>query len=106
MDKMENILYSLIPLVIIVFISWLFSFLASKRRKEQDGVETEHESARTQFLQFLSNGDEIEEETATEQDMRRTDALSYDDRHNWTPDVPQGGPEVTPKPIEPKWWGS
>lgn len=107
MEKTESIIYSLIPIVIIILISWAFSFLASRKQKQQDGSESESEmSPRTQFLQFLSDDEEDEEEMLAEQDMSRARAEQHADIDAWAPEVPTSGPEVTPKPIEPKWWRS
>jgi hypothetical protein len=108
MEKMEDILYSLIPLVIIVLISWLFSFLASKKRKQEDGVEDGPQtSPKNQFLEFLSDEEDDDEDLILEKDLNsdKGDQQRFD-LDTWAPDVPTGGPEVTPKPIKPKWWGA
>ncbi len=107
MDKMDNILYSLIPVVIIILISWAFSFLGSKKRQQSDASETEtQKTPRDQFADFLSNEDEKDEEIVVRHDMSGDRTGYHVDAGEWAPDIPAGGPEVTPKPIKPKWWGA
>jgi hypothetical protein len=107
MDKMENILYSLIPLIIIILISWAFSFLGSKRRGRQDSAETETQTTPgDQFLDFISEEDDEDEKLIVRSDDGRSSTGPHVDLDVWAPDVPTGGPEVTPKPIKPKWWGA
>ncbi len=107
MDKMENILYSLIPLIIIILISWAFSFLGSKRRQSSDNAEVETQrTPRDQFLDFLSEEHAEDEEMIARQEASSTRTGPHVDLEVWAPDVPAGGPEVTPDPIKPKWWGA
>jgi len=107
MDKMENILYSLIPLIIIILISWAFSFLGSKRRGQQDSAETETQTApRDQLLDFLTQGDDQEERLTVRRDEGGSRVGPHADWDAWAPGVPTGGPKVTPDPIKPKWWGA
>lgn len=107
MDKMENILYSLVPLIIIILISWAFSFLGSKRRGQQTSAETETQATpRDQFLEFLTEGDEQEERLIVRRDEAGSKVGPHVDLSAWAPNVPTGGPKVTPDPIKPKWWGA
>lgn len=107
MDKMDNILYSLLPVVIIILISWAFSFLGSKKRRQGDDLEPEPQtSPRDQFFDFLSDQAEEEEGGAARRDMTGGRPGAHAEPDVWAPDVPAGGPTVTPKPIKPKWWGA
>ncbi len=109
MEKIENILYSIVPLILIVLFSWLFSFLGSKMRKQQpdEAVPGQEKSSDYPLIDLLTGQSEAPQP-----------AESKATPLNWTsagpsagqpvqriPTIP-GGPQVTPRPIRPKWWGA
>lgn len=104
MEKIDNLLYSLIPLVVIILLSWLFSYLGSKRRKETEGEEPSGTRAGDQFFDFFDRNEE--EEPPTVSAVGRPEV-----REEFGGDIRSDHPrfrgqEVTAKPIKPKWWGA
>lgn len=109
MEKIENILYSVVPLLLIILFSWLFSFLSSRMRKQQpeEAVPGQEKASDHRLLDLLT--DQIEPSPPGEPRSMPLD---------WTKPVPgpvqpvpktptiPGGPQVTPRPIRPKWWGA
>lgn len=103
----ENILYSLIPLILIIVFSWLFSFLGSKMKKQaQQGPESagRQDSSLADILSggkgedyLFGSGEAIPDETGQAQRGAQTDWRTYRDRQ---------APKVSSKPINPKWWGA
>lgn len=106
MKNLDNILYSLIPLILILVLSWLFSFLGSKKRKETEDAEN---SASTrvadQLFDFFAQ-DREREEVQQEGPSQRADVRQGSQDSLWTGQSVMRGPQISPKPIEPKWWGA
>lgn len=107
-DNMESILYSLLPLILILLISWFFSFFGARMKKsaEQGATATKAPSeARRELMEiFFQEGGE--------QEARTSDVMQ-----GRAPESPYGpgiglapphlrGPEITSEPIKPKWWGA
>jgi len=104
----ENILYSLIPLILIIVFSWLFSFLGSKMKKQaQQGASSSAGRQESSMMDLLT-GEKSEdnlfgsEGTAADQpgQAQRLDPT------DWMTNRGQQGPKVSSKPIKPKWWGA
>jgi len=104
MDNLENILKSLLPLIIIIVVSWLFSSLGS-RLKKQGGTGQDEDRPAEKIFDFLTQTKEeaVQPENDTTEG-RPADAVRPIAK-SW-PGYPAGGPQVTPKPIKPKWWGA
>jgi hypothetical protein len=106
MEKADNILYSIIPLILIIVLSWLFSFLGSKKRKETEGAENSSGMrVADQFFDFVAKGEE-------RQEVPREGPPEWAEVRDRSPDTPwirqpaMRGPQISAKPIEPKWWGA
>ncbi|MBI4961966.1 MAG: hypothetical protein HY913_01685 [Desulfomonile tiedjei] len=108
MDKIENILYSIIPLVLIIVFSWLFSLLGSKMRKQGQEAEPAGEKERGfQLFDMFPQGKEGESpNAASSPGMPRQPEMMQPDLRTGMPQTVTGAPPATPKPIEPKWWGA
>jgi hypothetical protein len=104
MENMDNLLYSLIPLVLVIVLSWLFSFLGSRRKRQAEGTESvaTTRSGDQFFDLFPVREDELHEEP----EIPRPDDVRTIRDAAWPPNIPTRGPEPAPKPITPKWWGA
>ncbi len=105
-EKIEHILYSLLPLILIIFVSWFFSFLGSrvKKQTEQAPFPLKTETDRDAVHLFLDE-DEVMESPKPAQPFPGLPAPPAGSGPPlWQPQP--AGPQVTPKPIEPKWWGA
>ncbi|MBI5248217.1 MAG: hypothetical protein HY912_01870 [Desulfomonile tiedjei] len=100
MNNIENILYSLIPLILIILFSWLFSFLGSKMKKPGENSEAAAGSnLGDRLLEMMKEAPgEAPAEAGTKQRFPAGPRV----------ELPQqtGGPITTAKPITPKWWGA
>lgn len=123
MEKIQSILWSLVPLILIVVLSWLFSVLGAKKKQEAAGSEDSGGvRAGDQFFDFFNQGERRDEPL----DDRPTSMAGIDPRSG-APETSHSeilagltgqypvadhparalqGPEVTAKPIKPKWWGA
>lgn len=106
MENITSILYSLLPLVVIIFLSWLFSQMGAKAKKraETAGKESSPPPG-DQIMDILlgKGGSEDASAHAPEQFSSRGIGGSIE---TWDLNRPVTGPEPTPKPITPKWWGA
>ncbi len=97
MKDMESILYSLIPLVLIILFSWLFSFLGSKMKKpSENGEQVPGRVLGDRFFDLMK--EDAEEVPQQRQPQTTQPGIT----------IPQGSgaPLVSAKPITPKWWGA
>jgi hypothetical protein len=104
----EKVLYSLIPLILIIFFSWLFSFMGSRMKKQTDqaGVSsTENDDDRLMDLLTGHADDDLLVVPGTEGQERSRETVEVDSSDWGTHRDPQA-PRVTPDPIRPKWWGA
>lgn len=108
MEKIENLLYSIIPLILIIAFSWLFSLLGSKMRKQGQAGEASGEKDRQfQLTDLFAQDKEASGPTAVPfPGMDRQPDLMQPDLRTDRPKTAPGKPPITPKPIEPKWWGA
>jgi hypothetical protein len=104
--KFENILYNIAPLILIIAVSWFFSFLASKARKQ---------TGQPDRPQPQENRGGLADVFFEEDDGRKPEASAPVRGPSSMPPVELGerarqprsvGPQVTAKPIKPKWWGA
>ncbi|MEW6347915.1 MAG: hypothetical protein AB1646_02540 [Thermodesulfobacteriota bacterium] len=104
---------SILPIVLIVVVSWLFSFLGSKyKKKDQDArpdaaraqAKPDEDLLEKKILEFFGVAEEVEKARQAEQTPGQPMSDIPPTRFG-APRTPQG-PVTTPKPIEPKWWGA
>ena len=106
MDNLENILYSLLPLVLIVVFSWLFGLLGSRMKKQaaSSGKPAEQrEEGENLFDLFAARSGG--QPGAWEPGMESlppppTDAAPWARRRGVNPSL------VRADPIKPKMWGA
>jgi hypothetical protein len=107
-EKGDNFLYGILPLILIIAVSWFFSFLSAKARKQtqqdprQPQTQTQPEK---DALELFFGADEDAEFRKSSQRLPEQAVPRAD------PGTTLGKPHapdarVTPKPIEPKWWGA
>jgi hypothetical protein len=105
-EKIEHIFYSLLPLILIIFVSWFFSFLGSrvKKQAEQAPHPAKPETDRDAVHLFSDEDDVME----SPQQARQFPGLSAPPAESGTTlrQPASAGPQIVPKPIEPKWWGA
>jgi len=108
MDKIENILYSIIPLILIIVFSWLFSLLGSKMRKQgQEGEASGEKDRQFQLTDLFAQDKEVAGPTSMPiPEMDRPPDLMQPSLRTDMSKMAPGKPPITPKPIEPKWWGA
>jgi hypothetical protein len=114
MDDIKNVLYSLIPLILIILFSWLFGLLGSKMKKPTDEEDVSlKRGSEDQPFDILSAIREAAGQRPEPQGPEPQGALKISDRTAtpiergvWGTGRGSGGPVVTPKPITPKWWGA
>ncbi len=110
MDDIKNVLYSLIPLILIIVFSWLFGILGGKMKKPPEETDVSlNRGPEDQPFDILS----AIREAAADQGPAPQGGLKINDRTAtpiervaWGTGKGSGGPNVTPKPITPKWWGA
>ena len=104
--KSDDLLYSLLPLILIIGVSWFFSFISSRIRKgpQQEADERISQIERDPMKVLF----EIDSDAESPKPLQRSPAQAVPGKDSgitlWKP--PEPGMQVTPKPIEPKWWGA
>jgi hypothetical protein len=109
MDDIKSVLYSLIPLILIIVFSWLFGLLGSKMKKPTEETEVSlQRGPEDQPLDILSAIKEAAGQGPEPQGgLQITDRTATPiDSGAWGSVTGRGAPSVTPKPITPKWWGA
>jgi hypothetical protein len=107
MDSLENIIYSLIPLILILVLSWLFGSFGSKTRK-QEGERQKPSSPLPgeQLLDLISSKRGEKELLPEGAGAKLPNEIAHEDTDDWNR-LRSGAPGVvTPEPIKPKWWGA
>ena len=106
--ELDDILWTLLPLIMLIVVSWVLSFLGSrvtKKRQEEEMLAGETEQGGSGEL-FMNLGDEeLFEPSPTEQPSgpARTRRVRSEE---WDPLQGTEPPPITPEPIKPKWWGA
>ncbi len=105
-EKVQHILYSLLPLILIIFVSWFFSFLGSrvKKQTEQTSYPATAETESDTMHMVFDEDEEMESPRPAPGFLGLPMPPTESDATLWRPQPT--GPQITPKPIEPKWWGA
>jgi len=105
--KVENILYSLLPLLLILAIPWLLRLLSSAKRGPAQPSDTGEKARPGGLLGNLIPG-ELDERPDTSGTPGQSQPVEPYRAPMTTSvgSIPSSGPPVTPKPIKPKWWGA
>jgi hypothetical protein len=107
MEKIENILYSLAPLIIIIFLSWLFSHMGSRSRRKAASAPKETESQSGDRIMEMLMGKKVDEMPSEQRDEVTSPwPAPGTSMGGWNNQRLPSGPEPTPKPIKPRWWGA
>ena len=107
--EFEKMIPSLIPIILIIVVSWVFSFLAAKMKKTQQQTDEPSSAGRgeeqlSDFLNFRKGADMFpgsQEETAGPREQMPPANVS-----DWRSYRGLQGPRVSSEPIKPKWWGA
>lgn len=107
MEKIKETLITLLPLLLILVVSWLFSLMGSKLKGKQDSeeqpVQKNTEEQQPDLMQILTGTKEKAPEVPSA--FHDIDGGAAFGKPQHRP-VAKGGPVITPKPITPKWWGA
>jgi hypothetical protein len=111
MEKITEVLWSLIPLVLIIVFSWLFSLMGSKVKKQQpQGKEPmPGEGAGSPFLDMLLKVGQEEEEPRTDARLPVKEIPSSPmslEPGAWNAQNVSSPTQISSEPITPKWWGA
>ena len=107
MENMEDSLYKILPLVLMILFAWVFSYLSKRTKKQTPAASTQPErEPQDEFLELLSDtvGGERRGEAPAEKGAWTPTGPGG--AATWRPQARPGGPVVTPAPIKPKWWGA
>ncbi|MCA1960485.1 MAG: hypothetical protein LDL33_06795 [Desulfomonile sp.] len=118
--EVEKLIYSIIPLVLIIFFSWLFSVVGSrmKRQIEEEGPGLIKSPGASQGAGMAkSSGDplmdlfgRLEDEkivvTEEKETSPRMGGMPKSGTSEWGMYQDLQAPRVSPEPITPKWWGA
>ena len=106
MDNLENTLYSLLPLVLIIVFSWLFGLLGSRMKKQAASpVKTTEQSEEGENLFDLFAARSSEQPGGLKPGMQSLPPLPAD-AALWARRRGVNPPFVTADPIKPKMWGA
>lgn len=102
----EKILYSLIPLILIIVFSWLFSFLGSRMKRQNDEADT-GENGDDRLIDLIAGqaDDDLLVLPGGESAERSEETVQVDPSE-WRTHQDPRAPRVTSDPIRPKWWGA
>lgn len=110
MEKITNILWSLIPLILIILFSWLFSVMGSKAKKQTEGrAPGAKEGTGSPLLDMLMNVKANEEDirpTVTAQEKPVPGSAVPMAPGVWPAQDISGRTQISSDPITPKWWGA
>lgn len=104
--KIKDLLFSLLPLILIVIFSWLFSSRGSKQ-EEQDETEESFffsDAEEDEFEKSTEEGDMYHPVTQFLQHQAGSEQLDHYDELLSGYDSSRHS--LNPEPIKPKWWGA
>jgi hypothetical protein len=112
----KSVFWSLVPLILIIVLPWLFGFIGTRRKRAQqereDGMQTEYRAEGTPDAEQYYEGEDDDtewlfasEEDRPDQTQPGTEHLALEQREvSRYYEVP--APRISPEPIKPKWWGA
>lgn len=109
MDNLENILKSLLPLILIILFSWVFSFLSRKKKQLEPEKNTATDRAQAEDLIDIFSGRSGQQPLSSEAGVENLPPLpsgAASGAARWAPQGRLGPPPVTADPIKPKMWGA
>ncbi len=105
MDHLHSILSNILPLVLIILFSWLFSFLARKKKQAEPAKNSNADTGHGEDLFDLFSARSGGEPTASQPGMEDLPPVSSGPIA-WRRQGPLTPPPVTADPIKPKMWGA
>jgi hypothetical protein len=105
MDNLESILKSLLPLILIILFSWVFSYLSRKKKQPEPAKNAATDRAPAEDLIDIFSGRSGRQPMSSEAGVEDLPPLPSA-ATRW---APQGGlapPPATADPIKPKMWGA
>ncbi len=110
---LENILWTLLPLIALIVVSWILSFMGSKvakKRQEEEAMQGETYGDRSGELFIDMEGEEAFEPARPDRpagpDFAGPDFAGRAQSAQWDSLQKLGPATPTPRPIKPKWWGA
>jgi hypothetical protein len=105
-QKLENLLVTLAPLILIIVVSWVFSYLSARLRKktEQAAPSKKSETGKDLMDIFLEGAGPTDSPEPGELRTVPPGPPIDAQQQGWHPDP--ASPRVTPHPIKPRWWGA
>ncbi len=105
MDNLENILKSLLPLILIILFSWVFSFLSRKKKQLEPGKNATTDRAQAEDLIDIFSGRSGQQSMSSEAGVEDLPPLPSA-ATRWAPRGALAPPPATAHPIKPKMWGA
>jgi hypothetical protein len=107
----EKAVYSFLPLILIIVVSWVLSLLGSKMKKsgQNEGVTLKRGPAESPMDILVEKPSEQVRTIPTiprDSEDFEPGPVFRPDSSEWGMDKAPQSPPVTPKPIKPKWWGA
>jgi len=105
----KNVFWSLIPLILIIVLPWLVGYWGARKKKAQQeqeqGMPTIYREAGTGEAESYDEEEEWLFGASGEQPVQGSYPMhgEYQEVRRYQ-DIP--APEVSSKPIKPKWWGA
>jgi hypothetical protein len=109
MEESKNVIWSLLPLILIVLFSWLFGFLGKKMKKPQEDTDVSlNRAPEDQPLDIFSAIREAAGQISASEGPTGPNGRMPTPAGSqaWRPERGFTGPRITPTPITPKWWGA
>jgi hypothetical protein len=105
MDNLENILKSLLPLILIILFSWVFSYLSRKKKQLEPAKNAATERGQAEDLLDIFSGRSGQQPMSSEAAAENLPPLPSA-ATRWAPRGGLAPPPVTADPIKPKMWGA